>query len=184
MSSQPLADVLRCSRDVLLAVVVQCLMLAQVSFGYARLLWKWRGVLSPYDMSLRSPLTTDAMLSVVVPAYREVACIERTLRRLAAAAARPERLEILVVDAGAASPSFLLHGFVWTLLFFFFPGRRNLFIFGKKAETTAPWPWPRVSPPSSNRPSKDSACAATPRRAAGADRHAPPAPPPPTTGLD
>ena len=70
--------------DVVLAVAVQSLMLAQVSFGYWRL--RRRAVLEPSVATLdkrlrRRPLPAEAVVSVVIPAYREVGTIEATLRR-------------------------------------------------------------------------------------------------------
>ena len=94
---------LRAFVDVVLAVAVQSLMLAQVSFGYWRL--RRRAVLEPSVATLdkrlrRRPLPAEAVVSVVIPAYREVGTIEATLRRVLAAAAQPHAVEVVVVDAG------------------------------------------------------------------------------------
>ena len=70
---------------------VQALMLAQVAFGYYRL----KGEV-PEGVTVREGLPTDATLSIVIPAYREAATIEATLRRVAQAASWPSRCEVIV----------------------------------------------------------------------------------------
>ena len=74
---------------------VQALMLAQVAFGYYRL----KGDV-PEGVTVRDDLPKDATLSIVIPAYREAATVEATLRRVAQAASWPSRCEVIVVDAG------------------------------------------------------------------------------------
>ena len=70
-------------------------MLCQVAFGY----YKLKGEV-PEGVTVREDLPKDATLSIVIPAYREAATIEATLRRVAQAASWPSRCEVIVVDAG------------------------------------------------------------------------------------
>ena len=87
--------------DAVLLALVQVLMLAQVAVGYARLWCRSRfGREKRWDLSGDRGLGAAPVLSVVIPAYKEVATIERTLRRVLAAAADPRRVEVVVVDAG------------------------------------------------------------------------------------
>jgi len=80
--------------DVAAIVVVQTLMLLQVTFGFYRL----KG--EALELADDEPLKRDATLSIVIPAYREASTIEATLRRVAQAASWPARCEVVVVDAG------------------------------------------------------------------------------------
>ena len=70
-------------------------MLCQVAFGY----YKLKGEV-PEGVTVREDLPKDATLSIVIPAYREAATIEATLRRVAQAASWPSRCDVIVVDAG------------------------------------------------------------------------------------
>ena len=76
-------------------------MLCQVAFGY----YKLKGEV-PEGVTVREDLPKDATLSIVIPAYREAATIEATLRRVAQAASWPSRCEVIVVDAGGGEPSY------------------------------------------------------------------------------
>lgn len=86
--------------DVGLAVAVQSLMLVQVSLGYLAMWLRWRRRRCGYEAALPPAGTAESRLAVVVPAYRERDTIGDMLRRLAASAARPDLLEVVVVDAG------------------------------------------------------------------------------------
>ena len=77
--------------DIAMIVAVQALMLAQVSFGYYRVKGE-----APEGVTVREDLPKDATLSIVIPAYREAATIEATLRRVAQAASWPSRCEVIV----------------------------------------------------------------------------------------
>ena len=90
-----LMDYAKALFDIAMIIAVQALMLAQVSFGYYRL----KGDV-PEGVTVREDLPKDATLSIVIPAYREAATIEATLRRVAQAASWPSRCEVIVVDAG------------------------------------------------------------------------------------
>ena len=84
--------IVRAFAEVALIVAVQAWMLVQVSFGYWRLCARARrGAAGPVAAA---PLPGDALLSVVIPAYREAATIEATLRRVLSAAADPRRVEL------------------------------------------------------------------------------------------
>ena len=76
--------------DLALAVAVQTLMLMQVSFGYWRLCRKARAAPCPWALGAGRMPAPGAKLSVVIPAYRERATIEATLRRAAAGAGRTD----------------------------------------------------------------------------------------------
>ena len=90
--------IVRAFAEVALIVAVQAWMLVQVSFGYWRLCARARRAAATPVAA--APLPGDALLSVVIPAYREAATIEATLRRVLSAAADPRRVEVVVVDAG------------------------------------------------------------------------------------
>ncbi|KAK7253832.1 hypothetical protein SO694_00002743 [Aureococcus anophagefferens] len=90
--------IVRALAEVALIVAVQAWMLVQVSFGYWRLCARARRAAATPVAA--APLPGDALLSVVIPAYREAATIEATLRRVLSAAADPRRVEVVVVDAG------------------------------------------------------------------------------------
>ncbi len=64
--------------EIAAIIVVQSLMLAQVALGYYRM----KGDV-PEGVTVREALPKDATLSIVIPAYREAATIEATLRRVA-----------------------------------------------------------------------------------------------------
>ena len=81
--------IVRAFAEVALIVAVQAWMLAQVSFGYWRLCARARRAAATPVAA--APLPGDALLSVVIPAYREAATIEATLRRVLSAAADPRR---------------------------------------------------------------------------------------------
>ncbi|KAJ8599515.1 hypothetical protein CTAYLR_009443 [Chrysophaeum taylorii] len=74
-------------------------MLVQVGLGYAVLVWRWRRKPAPFPHDV-PPASKDAMVSVIIPAYRERHTIGATLARLRDMAARTHLLEIVVVDAG------------------------------------------------------------------------------------
>ena len=77
--------------DIAMIIAVQSVMLVQVCFGYYRL----KGVV-PEGVTVREDLPKDATLSIVIPAYREAATIEATLRRVVQAASWPSRCEVIV----------------------------------------------------------------------------------------
>ena len=86
-----LLDYAKALFDIAMIIAVQALMLAQVSFGYYRL----KGEV-PEGVTVREALPKDSTLSIVIPAYREAATIEATLRRVAQAASWPSRCEVIV----------------------------------------------------------------------------------------
>ncbi|KAJ1462053.1 nucleotide-diphospho-sugar transferase [Pelagophyceae sp. CCMP2097] len=86
--------------EVALAVAVQGGMLLQVGLSYAFLRFQWRNRPMPYAVPGVDELGPESLLTVVIPAYRERASIEQTLRRLSLAAERPDLIEVIVVDAG------------------------------------------------------------------------------------
>ena len=89
------------------AVAVQLLMLSQAGATYLLLRWRHRpgtaaaaAAVPPGLVPLDGRrLAENRLLSVVVPAYNEARTLEATLRRVVAAAAAPEDLEVIVVDA-------------------------------------------------------------------------------------
>ena len=91
-----LMDYAKALFDIAMIIAVQSLMLCQVAFGYYRL----KGDVPEGVTASREDLPKDATLSIVIPAYREAATIEATLRRVAQAASWPSRCEVVVVDAG------------------------------------------------------------------------------------
>ena len=91
-----LIDYAKALFDIATIIAVQSVMLCQVAFGYYRL----KGDVPDGVTASREDLPKDATLSIVIPAYREAATIEATLRRVAQAASWPSRCEVIVVDAG------------------------------------------------------------------------------------
>ena len=85
--------------DIAAIIAVQSFMLVQVAFGYYRL----KGDVLPDGVTAsREDLPKDTTLSIVIPAYREAATIEATLRRVAQAASWPARCEVVVVACGGS----------------------------------------------------------------------------------
>ena len=78
--------------DIAMIIAVQSVMLIQVSFGYYRL----KGAVPDGVTASREDLPKDATLSIVIPAYREAATIEATLRRVVQAASWPSRCEVII----------------------------------------------------------------------------------------
>lgn len=87
-------------RDVVLAILVQALMLVQVSLSYAWLWIKYRYFRARAFAVRAGGATPASVVSVIVPAYREKGKLGRTLRHLFASAATRSKLEVIVVDAG------------------------------------------------------------------------------------
>ena len=93
--------------ETALALVVQCAMLWQAAVAYALLRWrteqppeyvkaahqKWLANESRYSATIRT-------VSVIVPVLNERGTIPRCLRGLTLAASEPERVEVVIVDAG------------------------------------------------------------------------------------
>ena len=87
-----LLDYAKALWEIAAICAVQALMLAQVAFGYYRL----KGDVPDGVTASNEDLPKDATLSIVIPAYREAATIEATLRRVAQAASWPSRCEVIV----------------------------------------------------------------------------------------
>lgn len=81
------------------AVVVQLFMVVQCGITFLFLRWKHRH--GPVDANL-SPLQvfSTGLVSVIIPAYNEAGSIEALLMRLQDTVGSPDRVEVIVVDAG------------------------------------------------------------------------------------
>jgi glycosyltransferase involved in cell wall biosynthesis len=88
--------------DLLLATGVQSFMLVQCGYNYALLRYNTpktgAKVIDP-------PGTSDSLLSILIPAYNEAEVIEKTLKLLADVTSRPDRCELVVIDAGCSDNS-------------------------------------------------------------------------------
>jgi glycosyltransferase involved in cell wall biosynthesis len=85
--------------DLLLATGVQSFMLVQCGYNYALLR---HNTPKTGAKVIEPPGTSDSVLSILIPAYNEADVIERTLAQLGSATSRPDKCELVIIDAGCS----------------------------------------------------------------------------------